>query len=219
MRMIKTLLLAFTTFTLNAYAGLIVNTSEFIDDTNLTHFNGFELSTKQFRNGKNFYVEDGIQVRQILGDGGKDINLGLISLEGNRTWAPNGGDNGYTEISLANGAGFIDLEFLFVAPNLNNQVLFYNLFNDGEMVLAGTLDIGKRESGVLGFEGGGFDQVLLRSGGRNATFFDGSVNALTIDSIQVAGIEPVTTSVPEPSAFVLFVLALAGISIRRRKLT
>ena len=191
-------------------AGLIVNTTDFIDESSLTHFNGFEGFSNSFKNGKNYYEEGGIQVRQIFAQAGNDIILSS-SIEGERSWLPNGGDYGYTEITMASGDEFTALEFLFLGPNLNNQAVHYSLWNDGQVVFEGALDIGKKEQGVLGFEGGGFDQLFVRSGYRNASIFDRSVNGLNIDSIQV--ISATSTPVPEPSAIAIFLLALAALRL------
>ncbi|REL25459.1 PEP-CTERM sorting domain-containing protein [Thalassotalea euphylliae] len=193
-----------------ANAGLIVNTTDFIDESNLTHFNGFEGFSNTFKSGKNYYEEDGIQVRQIFAQPGNDIALGF-SLEGERSWYPNGGDYGYTEITMASGAEFTALEFLFLGPNLNNLAVHYSLWNDGQVVFEGALDIGKKERGVLGFEGGGFDQLFVRSGHRAASIFDRSSNGLNIDSIQVISATP--TPVPEPSSIAILALGLVAIRL------
>lgn len=64
----------------------------------------------------------------------------------------------------------------------------------------------------LGFEGGGFDTILLRDGIAGLSMTDGTHNALAIDSIEVRA----SQQVPEPAS-ILAALGLAGLGIMRRK--
>ena len=86
----------------------------------------------------------------------------------------------------------------------------YDVLNHGSSVLSGQIDA---PFGInrIGFEGGGFDEIRLRSGG-SSNFYDGALEALEIDSIAVI-------SVPEPETYAMLLagLGLVGYSLRRRQ--
>lgn len=92
-----------------AQASIIVHNSDFIADSSRTHFNGFEsipIFNTSFYEGEIPYTEDSITVQQINGDEGYNIWATWTfedGFEGSHGWYPNGGDNGYTQLSLASG--------------------------------------------------------------------------------------------------------------------
>lgn len=195
-------------FTLSAQAGLILHNEDFISESEQTNFNGFELmSGSLFRNGKVPYVENNIQVRQINGQAGNDIYLGYEPIAGTRSWLPNGGDYGYTEITMANGSDFYALELMFQSPNIASHNLLFSVWDNGAMVLQGSIEVGKKEIGFIGFEGRAFDQVVLRSAYDDASFFDRSQNGLKIDNIQAISTAPVA----EPPSLSLILLPLLAL--------
>lgn len=89
----------------------VVQFSDFINDSLRSNFNGFENITGSHYDGSTAYMEDGITVQQINGDAGNDIWVAYNGShqEGQRSWYPNGGDHGYTQISLSSGLNFEDV--------------------------------------------------------------------------------------------------------------
>ena len=102
-----------------ALAAPIVHTTDFINDTERSAFNGFEgISAPVLLTGgvtPYLYVEDGIEVGQVIGNAGTDsIFAGYTSwgAQGLRAWYPNGGDEGYTFIRRQSGADFVSVGLL-----------------------------------------------------------------------------------------------------------
>jgi hypothetical protein len=194
-----------------ASAAPVLMTTDFINSA--AYFNGFENipvgGSIFYTGGSTPYSEGGITVRQIGGDAGNDIWTTLGGMEGSRSWYPNGGDSGYTDIRLTSGADFADISFLFRAYATGG--LQYSLLNNGVQVLGGTLDSANSSLARAGFTGGGFDQLLLRTG-VTGTFGDARHQALQLDSIDANA-----AAVPEPASLALFGLGLMGLVSLRRK--
>ena len=211
-----------------AHAGPIVNTSDFINDGTRSHFNGFENIPNDgtfYTGGSGPYTEDTIQVQQINGNPGNSIwidNSSWSGFEGSHAWYPNGGDHGYTSISLTGGINFQDVGFNYGSGGGTPTTILYQLLEGGVTVLSGSAPLTACDGctspiNYLGFSGGGFDTIQIRdtlTGGTSVT--DGSFQALQIDSIETQQ-GSAATSVPEPTTLALFGAGLAGLGALRRR--
>lgn len=200
----------------------IVYTTDFIPNGTRTGFNGFEAIPNNgifFTGGAGPYAEGGISVTQVNGNAGNDIWATFFSPEGNFGWYPNGGDNGYTRITMTDGSDFGNVGFL-LATGYGSSVAGYELWNNGVLILSGTLPgltNGSTSLGqYLGFGGGGFDEIRLRdifTGGGSPLPVNGGasgLNALAIDAIEIS-------AVPEPISLVVFGGLIVGGGLVARK--
>jgi hypothetical protein len=199
-----------------AAQAITVHTTDFIADGSRSGFNGFENIPNDgtvYTGGAGPYAEGGITVEQIGGDAGNDIWVGYQpgGGEGAFVWYPDGGDFGYTRITLTGGADFANVGFLVASGYFSGGNGAYQLLNNGSPVASGTFTNNAFFS-YLGFAGGGFDTILLRDSLSTVGFGDGSANALALDSIEIS-------AVPEPTSTALLALGLAavGVAARRRR--
>ena len=178
-----------------------------------TNFNGFESISSDILTGTS-YTEQGITVSQINGDpSGILTTYDPGGKMGARTWSPEGGDNGYTLITRQNGGNFWDVGMLIGSGNPSQTTFLFELFNNGSAVQSGTLAHSLAFS-YLGFLGGGFDEIRLRDAATpDASFLDGSLNALTIESVELRNV----SAVPLPAALPLFLSGLTGLALMGRK--
>ena len=66
----------------------------------------------------------------------------------------------------------------------------------------------------LGFSGGGFDEIRVRNGsGAQLSLFDGTLNVLAVDSIELSG-----GVVPEPSIWALLAAGFAILGFARNRI-
>ena len=133
-----------------------------------------------------------------------------------RGWYPNGGDSGYTEITLTSGGDFDDVGLFVGSGNPSHSFLAYELLNNNSVVSAGTLAGHQMPFHWLSITGGGFDTIRLRDGNLSSiSVADGSHNALAFDKVYVAA---AAATVPEPASIaILGVGALGCCLVARRK--
>lgn len=199
---------------LTAHAAIVVHTTDFINNASRTNYNGFELipnnGTFYTSNGSVPYTQDGVTVQQVGGGSGTNIWVTLGDPDTNPGWYPNGGDNGFTKITRQGGGDFVSVGFLyaFYASSKGDGAQF-ELLNDGVSVLSGAV-VGSRggPSNYLGFSGGGFDEIWVRSGfGSSGQIGNGAAQDLAIDTIELTG----GAAVPEPGTLAL--LAISGLAL------
>lgn len=215
-RFLSAVLLA--TFAHASAAAIIVHTTDFINDATRGGFNGFESIPN---NGTIFtgafpYVEDGIAVEQVNGQGPGDIwvTCGTECFDpapqGTYSWYPDGGDSGYTKITRSNGSDFSGVGFLTGSGwRADPTRTRYVLLDGGSIVLEGFID--KTAGNVvtyLGFSGGGFDEIRVYD---HLASSENTANALALDSIEIDG------SVPEPGMLALIGLSLGALGLARRR--
>lgn len=172
------------------------------------------------------WSEQGIRVRQMDGAPAAGIWLAAGLGVGNRAWYPNGGDDGWTRLTLDSGENFDAVTFFGGSGWLSPpQSMYFELADDGLVVLSGTL-AATFSGSWYGFAGGDFDEVRLRaSGGVVSSLTDcpsggaGSpsgifrCNFAWVDEIQVGAF----STVPEPGSASLVALALLGLGMARRR--
>jgi hypothetical protein len=185
--------------------------------------NDFELAPA-FR--ATTWAQQGVRATQVDGSGAADAiwldsGLGL----GNRSWYPNGGDEGWTRLTLDSGENFDAVSFFGGSGwNAPPQTMYFELADDGVVVLSGTLATSFAGS-WYGFAGGDFDEVRLRaSGGQVSSLSDCPIgppgpnngcNTAWVDEIRVGA----ANIVPEPGSGLLAasaLLMLLPLSSRRR---
>jgi len=172
------------------------------------------------------WSEQGIRVRQMDGAPAAGIWLAAGFGFGSRAWYPNGGDDGWTQLTLDSGENFDAITFFGGSGWLSApQSMYFELADDGVVVLSGTL-AATFSGSWFGFAGGDFDEVRLRaSGGVVTSLTDcptggaGSpsgifrCNFAWVDEIQVGAFR----TVPEPGSASLVALALLGLGMARRR--
>ena len=120
-----------------------------------------------------------------------------------RSWYPDGGDFGYTEISLTSGENFGDVSLHVGTGNATNDYLAYELLDDNVVIQSGGLSGHTTQLWSyhwLTISGGGFDTIRLRDSAEiGVDVGSGGKNALAFDSVYVT-----TSAVPLPSSLALF---------------
>jgi hypothetical protein len=203
---------SFSMLTSNADA-VVVETTNFISQP--TNFNGFEAvnTSPLFYLGIYYprnenYSEGGVIVRYV--EPGVPLqpttNIWLtythsIGGEGQYGWYPNGGGFGYTDITLQGGSEFASVQFLAGSGGVS-VLLDYELFNDGALVASGSTP-NQSLMHYVGFSGGGFDEIRLKS--YCAVGCPDGLDVAAFDSIAAVA------SVPEPSTWAMMILGFAGI--------
>jgi hypothetical protein len=195
-------------------AAIVTHSTDFIADATRSHFNGFEAIPNDgihYTGGSGAYSEGGISVLQGNPDAGNTIwiNYRPTGVTGNHAWYPDGGDHGYTQITMSDSSDFSDVGFAVSSGGGANTV-FFELFNNGGLVMSGSSAMA---SHYLGFSGGGFDMIRLTDNCCGATNVSGGgYQALVVDSIETAG-----AAVPEPASVAIFGIAGLGLALARRR--
>lgn len=182
-----------------------VETTDFI--TNPDHFSGFE--DVEFVTYNLTHLEDGIVVTQVNSPQGIYAGFTGWGAQGNRSWYPNGGDDGYTDIKLASGEVINSISFLAGNGWLQNpNYVHYQLLLGGAVVQSGTVE--SSLGAWVGFSQGGFDEVRLAG----TNYFDytvGGEQALAIDNVKI------TAAVPEPETYAMLLAGLGALGLIRRR--
>ena len=202
---------ALAALSIGAAQAAIVQTTDYIASP--THFNGFEGIGSHNDFGPT-YTEDGITVTQVNGQANNIWTFYTSGFggQGKYSWYPNGGDYGYTDITLQGGGEFGDIGFIAGSGYGGGaHSLYYELALGGSVVQSGSLS--QVSGGWLGFSGGGFDEVRLRDAhALTASLNDGQLNAFAVDSIKTVG------AVPEPETYALMLAGLGAMAwVARRK--
>lgn len=182
--------------------------------------NGFEAITDATFSGSIAHTEQGIKVQQVNGDTDSSAiwstygaSLGFV---GERSWYANGGDSGYTKITMADGSNFSDVSIMTGNgwSSANSVYLNYSLWDNGVEVLSGS-SLQNLLAYSVSFLGGGFDMILLSAtyGSANGVL-SGAYQALAIDQIKTG-----VSAVPLPAALPLMLsgLGMLGFVSRGRK--
>lgn len=187
-----------------------------------SNFNGFEGAPAMFGGFGPTYTEDGITVTQANMSPSGIWTTYLTptdpwgyygTFEGDRSWYPYNGDNGYTVITMADNSAFSSVSMLIGSGYTGSLDVgvYYELAFAGNVVFSGTYQK-TYEPNWLGFSGGGFDEIRLRdNNGAAIAGLTGGYNALAIDSIGVG-------AVPEPGTYALMLGGLVALgAFARRK--
>lgn len=134
---------------------------------------------------------------------------------GGRSWYPDGGDFGYTEISHTNGNKSSEFA-AFVGSGFSGAPMFlaYEVVNNGGVIASGVLSGHTRSYSwfsISGDSGEQFDTIRFRDSYTSVmTVTDGTNNALSIDQVSIS-------IVPEPSSTALLGLGGIALMLRRRR--
>jgi hypothetical protein len=206
-------------------AAPLVYTYDFIPDSTRTGFNGFESAPVDgwYFSGTFPYSEGGISVTQVTNQDPSPIWMtcgaihatgycfGVTGHEGQYSWYPNGGDDGFTKLTRSDGLDFGNVGFLTgnAYTTVGSTYLQYVLRENGDTVLAGQILVpkGSPDRGYLGFGGGGFDEIWV-----SEVSVTGGNNLLALDSIEMSA-----AAVPEPTTISMFAVALAGLAVGHRR--
>jgi hypothetical protein len=164
----------------------------------------------------NTWAQQGIRVTQINGDPPNAIWT-ASGLGNGLSWYPDAGDDGWTRITLDSGENFDAISFFGGAGILQDaqdeQTLYFELLDEGALVLSGTRDSSFYGS-WFGFFGGDFDEIRIRARNGLVTSMDDCLfpepglrcNYFWVDDIHVGRAE-----LPEPTSLALGLLALAAL--------
>lgn len=175
-----------------------------------TAVNDFELAPAFLANT---WVQQEIRATQAFGDPGLGQMWMASGLgNGNRSWFPDGGDNGFTRIWMEDNETIEAIAFFGGSGWLSpDQTMYYELALDNVVVQTGSLPATFAGS-WFGFAGGDFDEVRIRAsqGPVNGLFdcpsggLGGNCNFAWVDDIRVGP----AAVVPTPATAWLVMLSL-----------
>lgn len=215
--MLKPVLAAALLVTATGAGAITVETTDFI--TSPTAQNGFEGITVDVDfDGTAGHTENGITVTYI-GFPGSIWTTSQPAPEGIRSWYPNGGSTGYTQLTF--GGSVTAVEFRAGSGWFEGSpTLYYDVLLGGTSLasgIAGLVPIYGQGFAFYGFSGGTFDEVRLqvRIDGGNA-FNPESFEAGAYDDIQIG---PHNGVIPEPGSLAMLIagFGLVGAATRRRR--
>lgn len=171
----------------------------------------------------NNWSQQGIRATQVNGDPPNSIWTQAGFGFGARSWYPDAGDDGWTRITLDSGENFDSASFFGGAGILTaeeGQTLYFELLDDGLLVLNGTRD-SEFWGSWFGFSGGDFDEIRLRARNGLVTSMDDCVfppqglrcNYFWVDNIKIGA----ALRVPEPHTLALLLAALSVVHMRMRR--
>jgi hypothetical protein len=168
------------------------------------------------------WLEAGVFISQVNSDNnGNDIWLASGLGLGQRSWYPDGGDEGWTRITLLDASNFDAVAMFAGAGNVTPpQTLYVELADNGVVVLSATLDA-TYDGSWFSFSGGDFDEIRLRAAHGQLTALDScppqddgaSCNVFWFDNLQIG---PAALQVPEPAPAALLAAGLLLLLTRAR---
>jgi len=182
-------------------AAITVETTDFL--TSYNHYNGFEGMGSQL----GFppftpYTEEGITVTYFGGTG--IWTTSQPAAEGQYSWYPNGGSNGYTDVKFNQVINAV--EFQAGSGWFNGPVeLTYNILLGGSSIATGAISGLPTFSGFnfYGFSGANFDEIQLQGRQGTGNVFDPSAReAGAYDAFKFEG---TLSSAPEPASWAMMI--------------
>jgi hypothetical protein len=205
--------LAAFAFSAASASAVTIHTSSFI--TGPANFDGFERLGLQFNLPNNTVYSEGRVHVEYVGTGDEGVTTWFpYHGEGNYSWYESGGGNGYTDITLATGHAFREVQFQAASgfgPGASTGIEF-RLLKNGSVVDQGfvgfTTPAGQAFD-FYGFSGGVFDEVQLQSIDGDGPFDPTGYDAIALDSISIATGAAYAT--PIPSTLPLLAAGLGGL--------
>lgn len=215
--------LAIAAFAGSAHAAITAHTGAFL--STVTNTNGFEgMPFTDAWNGP--YTEDGITVQYVgnIFASGKGIWNWYQHSEGDKGWYENGGGDGYTKITLANGADFTAIQFAVGNGLGSPQAFSYQLLNNGVVLQHGQGGTSPGSTmATFGFSGAAFDEVHLQMNYYGGDFHTPAYDIASYDAFRIGTFDGDVfgpgPGVPEPATWAMMLMGFCGLGamLRRRR--
>lgn len=198
-----------------AHGGVIVHTSDFIDDTSRTHFMNFETLPNGTR-GDSYYTDNGIKIHETAGPvGGATFMNGSVNYYHNHK---NYNQIGYTVLTMADGSNFGAIGMDVSSGYGSGWETAWAILRDGVEIAKGVV-----KSPYLGFDGVDFDEIRLKGpaanqepGAPHANLYYSYSNLIALDNIEVRQGDTPGQNIPEPGMLALLGIGGLAIAYRRR---